>query len=68
MSEYVNLFEKPMTIQEQIELSNALDKFSQMYENGFLDQLHNDIELSSEDLEYELGALYRIIKELENRT
>lgn len=38
-----------------------------MYENGFYDQLHNDIDLSSEDLLYELGKLYRIVKELENR-
>lgn len=67
MDEQVTLFETAMSVQEQIELSNLLDKFTQMYENCFYDQLHDDIELSSEDLQYELGSLYRFVKDLEKR-
>ena len=67
MDEHMNLFEKPLTKQEQIELSDALDKFLVMYENGFADQLYDDADLSAEDLVHELAALYMIAKKLENR-
>lgn len=61
MEEYINLFEKPMTKQEQLELSNLLDKFLILYENDF------DGMLDEDDLLYEFGQLYEMVKLLSNR-
>jgi len=64
---HVNLFKKPMSEQEQLELSDKLDDFLQMYENGFADQLSGDVEDDADYLTYEFKALYQIVKMLEDR-
>lgn len=58
---HVNLFKKPMTEQEQLELSDLLDKFSQMYDNGFEDQLTGDKDGDSEYLIYEFKQLFNMV-------
>lgn len=61
MEEHINLFEKPMTKQEQLELSNLLDKFLILYENNF------DGMLDEDDLLYEFEQLYEMVNLLSNR-
>lgn len=63
----VNMFKKPMTEQEQLELSDLLDKFLQMYENGFADQLTGDTDDDADNLKYEFGQLYNLVKMLSDR-
>lgn len=54
---HVNLFKKPMTEQEQLELSGLLDDFSQMYDNDFFDYIDGD----ADELLYAFKGLYNMV-------
>lgn len=61
---HVNMFKYPLTEKEQFELSDLLDKFLQMYENNFADQLIGDREDDSDTLLYEFKSLYELVDKL----
>lgn len=66
--EHLNIFQIPMTESEQIELSDALDNFSQAYENEFFDLiLEGEREETSNALCYEFKELYELINKLSDR-
>lgn len=62
---FVNIFNSPMSFQEQCELSNLLDGLTQLYENGFFDCVNNDDD--NEGLLDEFEALYDMVKMLQDR-
>ncbi len=58
--EHVNLFKYEMTEQEQIDLSDALNDFVKLYENGF-DGLIGDVNEDEDYFLYEFKELYNIV-------
>ena len=66
MGDKVNLFEKPLSETEQLELSDLLDKFFLMYENNF-DCLVGDVDDDADFLSYEFKGLYNMVKMLSDR-
>lgn len=66
MNEKENLFAKPMSEKEQLELSDLLDKFFLMYENNF-DCLIGDIDEDADFLKYEFKGLYDMVSMLSAR-
>ena len=62
----VNLFEKPLSETEQLELSDLLDKFFLMYENNF-DCLVGDVTDDADFLSYEFKGLYDMVRMLSDR-
>lgn len=66
MDEKVNFFAHPMSEEEQLELSDLLDKFFLMYENGF-DCLIGDIDDDTDFLKYEFKGLYEMVSMLSDR-
>lgn len=60
-SEKVNLFEVPLTKEEQYDLSDFLDGYTQWFENYF------DEDDPNNDFHGDLIALYKMVKLLENR-
>jgi hypothetical protein len=61
----MNIFKQPMTIQEQEELSDLLDDFYLMYENGFCDQVNDEDD--RDELLHEFKGLYDMVWMLEDR-
>lgn len=66
MDEKVNFFAHPMSEEEQLELSDLLDKFFLMYENDF-DCLIGDIDEDTDFLKYEFKGLYEMVSMLSDR-
>jgi hypothetical protein len=66
MDEHMNLFEVPMSEQEQFELSDYLNDFLNMYENGFADQVNDEDDRDT--LLYEFKKLYDMVDMLQDRT
>ena len=66
MEEKVNIFQIPMTQEEQIELSNELQDFLEMYINEFYDEVGENEE-SVDNLCKNLNGLYRITRKLVHR-
>lgn len=62
----VNLFEKPLSETEQLELSDLLDKFLLAYENNF-DCLIGDVDDDADFLRYEFKGLYDMVRMLSDR-
>lgn len=62
----VNFFEKPMSEEEQLELSDLLDKFLLTYENDF-DCLIGDIEEDTDYLKDEFKRFYEMVVMLSDR-
>ena len=67
MDEKVNFFTHPMSKEEQLELSDLLDKFFLMYENGFERDLSGDIDDDTDFLKYEFKGLYEMVSMLSDR-
>ena len=66
MDDKVNFFEKPMSEEEQLELSDLLDKFLLTYENDF-DCLIGDVEEDTDYLNEEFKRLYEMVSMLSDR-
>ena len=66
MDDKVNFFEKPMSEEEQLELSDLLDKFLLTYENDF-DCLIGDIEEDTDYLKDEFKRFYEMVVMLSDR-
>ncbi len=64
--EKVNLFEQPMTLEEQLELSESLNDFLEMYVNEFYDEVEEN-ETSVDNLCKNLHGLYKITRKLVHR-
>lgn len=62
----LNLFGKPLSETEQLELSDLLDKFLQAYENNF-DSLTGDVDDDADFLMYEFKGLYDMVRILSDR-
>lgn len=68
MGNEVNMFSAPLSEEEQIELSNVLDHFFQLYQNGFADQIVEDgADETSDNLCDELKDLYELVNQLIDR-
>ena len=65
MDEPYNLFDKPLTKEEKIDLNDALHKFIVSYENEFWDVVNDDDD--REEVMYEFKNLYNIAKKLEDK-
>lgn len=61
MGEKINLFEIPLTVEEQYQLSDLLDGYSQWYENYF------DEDSPDNDFHNDLTGLYKMISMLYKR-
>jgi hypothetical protein len=68
MDEHVNLFVVPMTEKEQLELSDLLDEFTQLYENDFDGcVIENNYDATLEELHDQFKGLYDMVKDLDSK-
>ena len=63
MGERLNFFEEAMTLEEQLELSEELKEFFEMYLNEFYDEVGENTE-AVDNLCSNLHGLYKITRKL----